>query len=154
MDSRLADLSANLVHFVEVFDEAERFSGPSLYFHLKTIGCLRNQGYATQAIISEDIFDWLYATLASWGMHRMGKGNTKLRDLDVIKASVRAHAASIASLQDISLLEIPTSEIRQVSRDLWKLLSGLTASRDSGQDRRPYDHPLLLENKDWDQGIG
>lgn len=128
MDSRLADLSANLEHFVGVFEEAERFSGPSLYFHLKTLGCLRNRGSATQAISSEDLFDWIYATLASWGMHRMGKGKTKLRDLDVIKASVRAHATSIASLQDLSLFEISASDIGRVSRDLWKLLSGLTVS--------------------------
>jgi hypothetical protein len=128
MDLRVADLSANLEHFVGVFDEAERFSGPSLYFHLKTLGCLRNRGSATQAILSEDLFDWLYATLASWGMHRMGRGNTKLRDLDVIKASVRAQGASIASLQDLSLIELSPAAVTRVSHDLWILLSSLTIS--------------------------
>lgn len=128
MDSRLADLSANLENFVGVFAEAEKFSGPSLYFHLKTLKYLRDCRSAAQAILSDEIFDWLYATLASWGMHRMGKGNTKLRDLDVIKASVREHATSIASLQDLSLFEIPASDIGRVTRDLWKLLSGLTVS--------------------------
>ncbi len=128
MDSRLADLSANLEHFIGVFEKAERFSGPSLYFHLKTLRCLQNWGSVAQAILSDEIFDWLYATLVSWGMHRMGKGNTKLRDLDVIKASVRAHATSIASLQDLSLFEIPHSDISRVSRDVWKLLCGLTIS--------------------------
>ena len=128
MDSRLAELSANLRHFVSVFEEAEKFSGPSLYFHLRTLGCLQNWGSAAKAILSEDLFDWLYATLASWGMHRMGKGNTKLRDLQEIKSSVRAQGTTIASLQGLSLCDISPSAVGQVGRDLWRLLSSLTVS--------------------------
>ena len=128
MDSRLAELSANLQHFVGVFAEAEKFSGPSLYFHNKTLTCLYGYRSASEAISSDELFDWLYATLASWGMHRMGKGKTKLRDLEEIKASVRAQGAIIASLQDVSLLKLSTADMGRVSRDLWKLLFGLTVS--------------------------
>lgn len=128
MDSRVVDLSNNLKHFIDVFEEAEKFSGPSLYFHHKTIKCLRSYSSIVQAIQSEDLFDYLYATLASWGMHRMGKGKTKLRDLDVIKAGVRAQSATVASLQGLSLCEISPSAVGQVGRDLWRLLSGLTVS--------------------------
>lgn len=128
MDSRVADLSKNLKHFIDVFEVAAKFSGPSLYFHHKTIKCLRSYSSIVQAIQSEDLFDLIYATLASWGMHRMGQGNTRLRDLDVIKASVRAQSAAIASLQGLSLCEIPSSAVGQVSRDLWRSLSGLTIS--------------------------
>ena len=128
MDSRLAELSVNLRHFVEVFEEANKFSGPSLYFHNKTLSCLRQFKSVSEAIISDELFDWLYATLASWGMHRMGKGNTKLRDLQEIKASVRAQGTAIASLQGLSLCEISPSAVGQVGRDLWRSLSGLTIS--------------------------
>ena len=128
MDARLAELSANLNHFVSVFEMSEKFSGPSLYFHHKTLNCLQSHHSAAQAIASEDIFDWLYATLASWGMHRMGKGNTKLRDLRVIKESIRSQKPAIAALEGISLVELPTSMLGQVCRDLWSLLSKLTIS--------------------------
>lgn len=128
MDSRLARLSANLEHYVEVFTEAERFSGPSLYFHHKTLNCLQTYRSASEAICSDELFDWLYATLASWGMHRMGKGNTKLRDLKEIKESVRAQSASIALLQNLSLIGITTHEVDRISHELWKLLSELTVS--------------------------
>jgi len=40
MDSRLADLSANLEHFVGVFAEAEKFSGSGLHFLHKILACL------------------------------------------------------------------------------------------------------------------
>jgi hypothetical protein len=128
MDSRLADLSANLEHFVGVFEEAEKFSGPSLYFHYKTLNCLRTYRSASEAIFSDELFDWLYATLASWGMHRMGKGNTKLRDIEQIKASVRAQSATIASLQDLSLLELCPEAVSRISHELWRLLSSLAIS--------------------------
>jgi hypothetical protein len=128
MDSRVAELAANLQHFIDVFEKAAKFSGPSLYFHNKTLKCLRGYSSIMEAIQSEDMFDLLYATLASWGMHRMGRGNTKLRDLEEIKASVRAQGASIASLEDISLIYVATDDIGRIARDLWKLLSGLTVS--------------------------
>lgn len=128
MDARLAEVSVNLNHFVSVFESSEKFSGPSLYFHHKTLSCLRSHHSAAQAIASDDIFDWLYATLASWGMHRMGKGNTKLRDLPLIKESVRSQKSAITALQGISLLELPASKLGQVCRDIWRLLSNLTIS--------------------------
>ena len=58
----------------------------------------------------------------------MGKGNTKLRDLSVIKESVRSQKSAITALQDISLLELPASNLGQVCRDIWRLLSNLTIS--------------------------
>ena len=42
---------------------------------------LRSSGETAVPGNTELFFDYLYATLASWGMHRMGKGKTKLRDL-------------------------------------------------------------------------
>ena len=67
MDTRLAELSANLNHFVSVFEASEKFSGPSLYFHHKTLNCLRSHDSAVQAIASDDIFDWLYGECIEWG---------------------------------------------------------------------------------------
>lgn len=128
MDTRLAELSSSFVHFVSVFAESEKFSGPSLYFHHRTIDCLRRHDSAAHAIGSDEIFDWLYATLASWGMHRMGKGNTKLLELQVIKESLRSQRNAVAVLQDISILNLPPSALRQVCGDIWRLLSSLTIS--------------------------
>jgi len=56
-----------------------------------------------QAIASDEMFDWLYATLASWGVHRMGKGNTKLRDLPIIIETVRRQSGAIKALRHLSI---------------------------------------------------
>jgi hypothetical protein len=58
----------------------------------------------------------------------MGQGNTKLRNLEEIKSSVRAQEAAIASLQALSLVDISTSATHRVCRELWSLLSALTVS--------------------------
>jgi hypothetical protein len=128
MDERVADLCTDIPRFLHAFDVASKFSGPSLYFHLRTLDCLRRYRAPIDAILSEQFFDHLYATLASWGMHRMGKGKTKLRDLADIKASVRAQADSIESLQGLSLGEILPAQVRPTLEALWNLLNALSVS--------------------------
>jgi hypothetical protein len=128
MDERVRELSENFNHFVSVFEGAEKFSGPSLYFHKKSLACLERYGSPIAAISGDEIFDWVYATLASWGMHRMGKGNTKLRDLPVIVESVRSESSAIKALQNIALLDVSPSRLTQTCRDIWHLLSRLTIS--------------------------
>jgi len=40
-------------------------------------------------IINDERFiEYIYATLASWGMHRMGPGSSKMEDYDKFKFSV------------------------------------------------------------------
>jgi hypothetical protein len=50
---------------------AEIFGGPSLYFHQRSLEAARS--------LDVDCFaECIYATLASWGMHRMGQGGSKM----------------------------------------------------------------------------
>ena len=80
------------------------------------------------AIASDDFFDCLYATLASWGMHRMGRGKTKLRELSEIKMSVRAQSRIIKDLQGLSLIDITATEILPLIQTLWSVLNALSGS--------------------------
>jgi hypothetical protein len=60
---------------------SEVFGGPSLYFHQK----------ALEAAKSNDLYrfaEYVYAVLASWGMHRMGPGGSKMRDFAAFEASL------------------------------------------------------------------
>lgn len=128
MDQRVAELVANMPRWLRAYDAAAKFSGPSLYFHLRPLECLRRYPSPAQAIASDDLFDWLYATLAAWGMHRMGRGSTKLRDLPEIKESVRAQAAAIEALQPFRLADVSETDLPQVSQQVWRLLDSLTIS--------------------------
>lgn len=128
MDSRTEELSRSFQSCLQAFDRADTFSGPSLYFHAKAIGYLHSCRSSVEAVQTDEFFDWVYATLASWGMHRMGPGKTKLRELPEIRDSVRAHLAQIRELQDIRLVDVPQPELGALSRQLWHLVDQLKVS--------------------------
>lgn len=58
------------------------FGGPSIYFH--------NQAIIQQkeAFLSYRHLEMIYATLASWGMHRMGETKTKIYDFQTFSNSI------------------------------------------------------------------
>lgn len=128
MDQRVEELSSDIPHWLHAFNSAEKFSGPSLYFHLRTLECLRSHPSSVDALHSDEFFDWLYATLASWGMHRMGEGMTKLKELSQIKTSVRAQVATIEKLHPLRLTDLSDVAFQPVLRQLWLLVSAFDVS--------------------------
>lgn len=108
--------------FVEYFDHTLIFSGPSLYFHQKCIDIVRTNDLS---VIFENklFFEYLYATLASWGLHRMGETNTKLVDFDKFKESVMSQKEIFLQLRGkrITELNVETS----LSNQLQALLENL-----------------------------
>jgi hypothetical protein len=58
------------------------FGGPSVYFHVQAV---KEQGLN---FMSERHIEMIYATLASWGMHRMGETKTKIVEYDRFKQSL------------------------------------------------------------------
>jgi hypothetical protein len=66
----------------DAYQKAAPFSGPSLHFHLKALEAARAQELDRFA-------EYAYATLASWGMHRMGPGGSKMCEFDEFYSSLR-----------------------------------------------------------------
>lgn len=62
---------------------AETFGGPSLHFHLRSLEAARAQDFRCFA-------EYVYAVLASWGMHRMGPGGSKMREFADFQSSLHA----------------------------------------------------------------
>jgi hypothetical protein len=76
---RVRELCENFDRYTDAFERNALFTGPSVYFHKKTLNIRREYGGSVVACIADANFtDSLYATLASWGLHRMGPGNAKL----------------------------------------------------------------------------
>src|SRR5580765_4407861 len=74
------------------FYRAEVFGGPSLYFHecaLTAARELESRAFAKAA----------YAVLASWGMHRMGSGGSKMVDFGFFAGSIDRAWPAIRALQ-------------------------------------------------------
>jgi hypothetical protein len=128
MDQRVSELDAGFRRFVDVFGRSERFSGPSWYFHRQTLE-QRSKHESIESLLGDDgFFDSLYATLTAWGLHRMGPGNTKLRNLDDIRSSIVEQAKHIEALKTVKITEIGGSDASGIGDRVWLILTGLRVS--------------------------
>jgi hypothetical protein len=128
MDKRVATLGHDLPRYLGVFQAEERFSGPSLYFHRRAIERLHALESPAEAIRTDGYLELLYATLTAWGMHRMGPGNTKLRDFEDFKSSLQSQADAINALRSVFLQDVPAREVGQLTARLWLILKALNVS--------------------------
>ena len=80
-DDQRNRLLAALDEAHHAYYQAEVFSGPSLYFHLKSLEATRAQDF-------ERFVEYVYAVLPSWGMHRMG-GGPKMREFGEFRSSLQ-----------------------------------------------------------------
>lgn len=121
LESLINDFSRS----VRRFDPSQQFGGPSVYFHLKTIEALTRHSTAVDALGDNAFFDYLYATLASWGLHRMGPGNPKLSDIAQLKASFRAQASNIERVQELQIERLDPSSLPDVAENAWEIMANL-----------------------------
>jgi len=125
MQDRVGKLIAGLDRYIEAFNSANPFTGPSLYFHLRTLAVLRSHSAPSEALHSDQFFEYLYATLTAWGMHRMGPRGAKLLDLPEIRQSFLGQEQSIRELESLSISKICSLELPGVASKVWAILGGL-----------------------------
>ena len=133
MKERVDDLNENFEHYIGVFDDAVTFSGPSLYFHFRTLERARDLG-SLEAVLNDELFlEYLYATLASWGLHRMGKTSTKLVDFRVLRGCISSCSPDLIELGKYELLNISENQLDEVNQRLGDLISKIDISASSTQ---------------------
>lgn len=69
-DDNIKEILSNAENYHNAYYKAETFRGPSLYFHERALATRHDPASLTH-------LEYVYATLASWGMHRMGRGGSK-----------------------------------------------------------------------------
>jgi len=106
--------------YVDFYYSNEIFSGPSVYFHNKVINLMRNNDYRS-LLENEHFIEYVYATLASWGMHRMGPTGSKMRDFKVFRQSILSNKNLFLELKK-SRLEALTDENKE---DVFPMLKTL-----------------------------
>ncbi len=89
MGQRVSELIEDFDGCCDAFDRLSLFTGPSAYFHSKTLNLLRQHKCPADAIMDESFVESIYATLTSWGMHRMGPGRAKLVEFPIFVESFR-----------------------------------------------------------------
>lgn len=107
---KVKDIISNAEKYHEAYYNAETFRGPSLYFHRRSLEM-------ANSVNLESYLEYVYATLASWGMHRMGKGGSKMQSFDVFKESILKIKDKIYEAKKINYQDVTDSD--------WKLLENI-----------------------------
>jgi hypothetical protein len=125
VDERVGDLIKNFETYLNYFNTNIKFSGPSIYFHIKVIEKIRNtQPY--EALFNDNIFfDYIYAVLASWGMHRMGDKTAKMSDFEDFRQSILDNKEELIKLSSYKLQQLTGAEYRETKRGLSKSFDAL-----------------------------
>lgn len=128
MRERAERLYSNFSYYITKFDESKRFSGPSWYFHFRTLDRLRKHERLSDVFDDVLFFEYLYATLVSWGLHRMGPGGAKLVDFHTFKDSIRKQKNSIVKLREIRLLDLLEEEPLGIIDKIWRIIDKMEVS--------------------------
>jgi hypothetical protein len=101
------------------------FEGPSIYFHVQAI---REQKHH---FLSDRHIEMIYATLASWGLHRMGdphQTKTKMVKFDDFRNSLLAQEKALISLMGIVMAHSSETDYRHALEALKPVYSSLKVS--------------------------
>lgn len=102
------------------FHKAQIFTGPSVHFHLKSLAAAHEQN-------CERFAECVYATLASWGMHRMGPGGSKMRAFDDFSSSLQVvwpTAMLLRQKTPANLNENDWANLERIFREIHCMASG------------------------------
>lgn len=102
---RVRDVLENADRYYAAYHAAETFGGPSLHFHRRALE-------TRKASASIEHLEYIYATLASWGMHRMGSGGSKMGAFQQFSASVERLKDKILQSQGFA----PATMTKKVGR--------------------------------------
>lgn len=104
---KITDILSNAEKYHVAFYAAETFRGPSLYFHRCSLEARHSDDFNLY-------LEYIYATLASWGMHRMGKGGSKMRSFEIFKKSAETIRDKITQAENI--------DYQYITEPDWRLL--------------------------------
>ena len=98
----------------------KNFEGPSVYFHHKAIEYARNG----KKFLKDRHLEYIYATLVSWGMHRMGPKGATMPAFKDFKKSILAHKGDLKDLRDKTIETISEAEFEKILDKLTAICFG------------------------------
>ena len=107
----LSDDPKEVIEIKSLMSAPDNFKkGPSVYFHQKAIECARND----KEFLEDRHLEYIYATLASWGMHRMGPKGAKMPDFEKFKNSIQAHEQFFNKVKSKTIDNICHEEFEEI----------------------------------------
>jgi hypothetical protein len=121
-DALLARLQDHYAVSVGVLQD---FGGPSVYFHQQAISA------QASAFLEDRHIEMIYATLASWGMHRMGDPEdtkAKMVEFDDFRSSILACRAELNALRNERFEDVTPDRYDQILQGLMVVYGRLKVS--------------------------
>ena len=121
-EEKVSKILANSEKYHDAYYNAETFRGPSLYFHQRALA-------TRHPPVSFTHLEYVYATLASWGMHRMGRGGSKMQSFDTFSQSIAPLNDRIAEAQSFDFHEmdhIKWAVLKEIFQGVKVMASGTT----------------------------
>lgn len=116
LEKKAINIIKNRDKFMKYFCNRNTFIGPSLYFHKKAIKNINSKD-------REKYLEYIYATLASWGMHRMGSKGAKMISFEVFRDSIKNNWKLIKKLRKVKLKDL--SENHKSIEDIKELFKNI-----------------------------
>ena len=126
-DEKIIELIENFSEYIQLFEKNNPFSGPSEYFYIHKIISITKKG-DYDSVFTKQFIEYIYATLASWGMHRMGPDNkgAKMNNFNSFEKCIIENKNKILKLKDLKINEIDidefVSDIKELYMGLWDLM--------------------------------
>jgi hypothetical protein len=124
--SNESDFITNIEYYYkQSLDVMKDFGGPSIYFHVQAI---KEQ---ESAFLSDRHIEMIYATLASWGMHRMGSPDdtkAKMVEFDVFKTSILCQRKRLQKFVSKRLESCTSEQYEEYLDNLKDIYFGLKVS--------------------------
>jgi hypothetical protein len=112
-DDNIQKLTEDKTEFLKYAKKVDdTFNGPSAYFYKKVINKIRSTDNYSSLFDNELFFEDVYATLATWGMHR--GGNTRMADFNDFKKSIRDNTDFFVRLSKEKLEKTNLEDLREV----------------------------------------
>lgn len=126
MNKNLQNYEDMLDRFQHYLDKsyvmAETFGGPSIYFHEKALE------WCEKEFLGERHLEYVYATLVSWGMHRMGEKGAKMPDFDTFKKSILDVKEKLFMWKDLKIEQLSEQELDALLPKLTDVCFSINAS--------------------------
>lgn len=111
----LKDMSKRILAGIPSGQANDSFLGPSLYFSQEALKACQKDFQGERHI------EMVYATLASWGMHRTGIGGAKMPEYNVFRDSILRNRETLEALRYKRIEELSNSELGKVIQQIEEL---------------------------------
>jgi hypothetical protein len=131
LQEHLAVLDSGFERYLAEFESRRIFSGPSVYFYEELVKLVRSVTSLSDLASSDRLVELSYATLTSWGMHRMGERvATKLTEFSTFHTAVRGLIEPAVALSNRRITDLSDDDAAIVTEQLTDLVErpGISAS--------------------------